>query len=229
MPRTIAFNVVNLLFNGQNWWFNTLVALSFVLGIFLFVRNSSESFQVMFVITSLWMIIELHKLTMVYLPSRYLVSYYFAAGLMSSTVLAEALSKQGYTIIHSRAGLVMLILFLAGNIYQYAEIFQRRTFNVQAINNYFSSIIKNPDQPVLGVWSTNATWDCKARCIPVWKDFMNDKDVFNHFHPQAILSEPNEDESNHAFSSQGIDLKAMADSSRTFEIGRWEVNVHWFH
>jgi len=58
---------------------------------------------------------------------------------------------------------------------------------------------------------------------------MNDKDVFTRFRPQVILSEPNEDESNHASSSQGIDLKAMADSTRSFRIGKWDVDAHWYH
>ncbi len=227
IPRTVAFNIIHVLFSAQDWWFNLLVVACFVMGIFLFIKSSSESFKVLFVITSLWMIIECHKLAMIYLPSRYIVSYYFAAGMMSSVVLAEAVKKEVVRVAIQRIAMVLVLLFLAGNLYYLKEIFQRRTFQVEAINNYFSVTIKNPSQPVLGVWSTNATWDCKARCIPVWRDFMNDKDVFNQFHPQAILSEPNEDESNRAFISRGIDLKAVSDSSRSFQIGKWEVIVYW--
>jgi len=203
------------------------VVVCFILGVFLFIKSNSESFKVLFVITSLWMILECHKLAMIYLPSRYLVSYYFAAGMMSSVVLAEALKKEIVRVAIQRIALVFLLFFLAGNLYNLKEIFQRRTFQVEAINNYLSVTIKDPAEPVLGVWSTNATWECKARCIPVWKDFMNDEDVFKQFHPQAILSEPNEDESNRAFVSQGIDLKAASDSSRSFQMGKWEVIVYW--
>jgi hypothetical protein len=56
---------------------------------------------------------------------------------------------------------------------------------------------------------------------------MNDKDVINRFHPQAILSEPNEDESSQAFSSQGINLKQLSDSTHEFQPGRWSVIVYW--
>lgn len=227
MPQTIGFNIIHVLFTQQNWWFHLLSVLCFAIGIYVF-RKSSEFFRAMFVVSSLWLVVEVHKLTMVYLPSRYLVSFYFAEGLMSSVVLTETLRRETGLIV-SRASLCILIAFIAFNSFYYTKIFERRTFGVEAINHYFSAAIKDSSQPILGVWSTNATWDCKARCIPVWKDFMNDKDVFTRFRPQVILSEPNEDESNHAFSSQGIDLKAMADSTRSFRIGKWDVDAHWYH
>lgn len=227
MPGTIGFNIIHVLFTEQNRWFHVLSAACFIMGLFHF-RKHGESFRALFVICSLWLLIEGHKLTMVYLPSRYLVSFYFAEGLMSSVVLTETLRRDTGVMV-MRASLCILMAFMAFNSIHYTKIFERRTFGVEAINRYFSATIKNPSQPILGVWSTNATWDCKARCIPVWKDFMNDKDVFNRFRPQVIISEPNEGESNQAFSSQGIDLKAIADSTRSFRIGKWEVDAHWYH
>jgi hypothetical protein len=124
-------------------------------------------------------------------------------------------------------GIVITALFLIANSIHYSFLLGRRTYNIEAINNYFSSVLKNSHQPVMGPWAPTATWDCKARCIPVWKNFMNDKDIINRFHPQAILSEPNEDESNQAYSSQGINLNQLADSTREFELGRWNVIVYW--
>lgn len=227
IPYTILFNITYILFSGQTWWFNSLVTICFFIGVFVFVRSHDAHFKILFMLSCLWMFIELHKTTMLYLPARYLVSYYFAAGLMCSIVLRQMLLfKIQYTLLR-RIGIALLILFFIGNSIHYGFLFERRSYHIQEVNRYLSSTLKNPDQPVMGVWGTNTTWDCKARTIPVWKDFMNDKDLFNRFHPQAILSEPDEGESNHAYSSQGIKLQEIADSSRAFQIGKWSVIVYW--
>jgi hypothetical protein len=104
---------------------------------------------------------------------------------------------------------------------------KRREFKIEAINRYFSAAIRNIDQPIVGPWAPSATWDCKARSIPVWRDYMNDKDLLNRLHPQAIITEPNQAESNEAYQSQGIDLGLISDSARPFRIGRWTVIVYW--
>ena len=124
-------------------------------------------------------------------------------------------------------GFGIAILFLIANSLQYSFLLQRRTYHIEAINQYLSATLKKRDQPVMGPWAPTATWDCKAKCIPVWKDFMNDKDLINRFHPQAILSEPDESESNQAYSSQGINLAQLADSTHSFQLGRWQVIVYW--
>ena len=224
LPATTAFNIIHSLFSAQAWWFNTLVIICFALGIFIYRKGSNRNFRILFVLSTLWVIVECSKLTMLYLPSRYLVGYYFAAGFMCSVVVLELHAQKQLV---GRTGLAIMLLFVTANGIQYAQVFERRAFSIQAINNYFSSAIKNSSRPVMGPWSPSSTWDCRARCIPVWKNFMNDKDLFNRFHPQAIISEPNESESNGAYSSQGIDLKQLSDSSRNFHLGRWEVTVYW--
>ncbi len=231
IPKSVVFNTIHVLFNPQNWWLNSLVAICFVAGIFLYRNKGSHEFKIMFILTSLWLLLELHKLAMIYLPSRYLVSYYFAGGLMSSVVIQELLASKKQMPFARRflypAAIAIVLLFAAANILDYAALLNRRTYQVEAINNYFSATIKNESQPIMGPWSPSATWDCKARCIPVWKDFMNDTDIINRFHPQVILSEPDEAESNQAYSSQGMSLEAISDSSRRFTIGRWIVVAYW--
>jgi len=231
IPKTIAFNIIHILFSEQTWWFNSLALICFLSGISLFRKGVDYKFKIMFVLSSLWMLIELHKLSMIYLPSRYLVGYYFAAGLMCTVVLHQLIflrtQETSLSNFFFRIGFAITALFFIANSIHYSFLLQRRTYNIEAINSYFSSLLRNSEQPVMGPWAPTATWDCKARCIPVWKDFMNDKDVINRFHPQAILSEPNEDESNQAYSSRGISLKQLSDSTREFPLGRWRVIVYW--
>jgi hypothetical protein len=227
MPRTIGFNLVYVLFSQQQWWFHVLSAMCAVLGLRLF-KSAGESFRIFFLITLIWLLIESHKLTMVYLPARYQAGFYFAEGLLSSVVLAEVIRMNTQTrLLFRQAGWLLLLAFAAGNGINYAALVERRAYRIEEINRYFSETIKDRSRPVLGVWSTTATWESRARTIPVWNNFMNDQDVLNQFQPLAILSEPDEGESNQAFSSKGIRLAEWADSTRTFQIGKWVVNVHW--
>ena len=231
IPKTIGFNILHTVFSGQTWWFNSLALICFLTGIYIYRKNEDQNFRILFPISSLWMVIELHKLSMIYLPSRYLVSYYFAAGLMCSVVLLRVISISGEKTSSLKflrlMGVGMAILFIIANSLQYTLLLQRKTYHIEAINQYFSATLKTRDQPVMGPWAPAATWDCKAKCIPVWKDFMNDKDLINRFHPQAIHSEPDESESNQAYSSQRINLLQLSDSTRTFQLGRWDVIVYW--
>jgi hypothetical protein len=228
MPRTFAFNIIHFLFNASNGWFNGLVLLCGLSGILIYRRSTHSAFKILFVLATVWTVIELHKFTMIYLPSRYWVSYYFAAGLLCSVVIAELLFSPASSRPRMKmAGWVLLIFFFAGNSIQYFFILERRTYDIKNINRYLAATVKKSAGPVLGVWSTSAAWDSKARAIPVWNNFMNDVDALNRFQPQAILSEPDEDESNRAFASKGIHLASMADSTRKFQVGRWEVMVCW--
>ena len=227
IPYTILFNITYVLFSGQTWWFNSLVAICFFIGAFVFIRSQDTNFKILFMLGCLWMFIELHKISMLYLPSRYLVSYYFAAGLMCSVVLRQMLLFKIQHRILRRIAVALLTLFFIGNSIYYGLLLGRRSYHIQEVNDYFASTLKNTNQPVMGVWGANTTWDCRARTIPVWRDFMNDKDIINRFHPQAIVSEPDEAESNQAYSAQGIKLQEIADSSRAFEVGKWKVIVYW--
>ncbi|MEO5675843.1 MAG: hypothetical protein ABIQ74_14470 [Chitinophagales bacterium] len=233
IPKTIGFNIVYVLFGDQAWWFNTGVLACLISGILLYKSSSDKVFKVMFALSSIWVLMELHKLSMIYLPSRYLVSYYFAAGLMCSTVLLKLISyKEPGKVLASYffvAGLSLTAFFFIANTIHFTLLLERRTFSIEAINDYFSSALKNPEQPVMGPWAPAVTWNSKARCIPVWKDFMNDKNIVQILHPQAILSEPDEAESNKAYSSQGMKPELLSDSSRTFQIGRWSVIVYWMN
>jgi hypothetical protein len=233
IPRTVAFNTIFILFGGRQWIFNTLVILSFMLGCYCWKKTSDLSFRFLFISATVWLVLECHKLSMIYLPARYLVSYYFAGGFMSSLVLAKILftTKIDFTSTIANKNLKYCALFLTAifilnNSMSYVQLVNERQFQIKRINSYFSTTVKDDRSLIMGPWSPSFNWNSRAYCKPVWRDFMNDNAILAQ-HPLAIISEPGEEESNQAYSSQGLILSEHADSIRTFNVGRWTVNVYW--
>ena len=122
--------------------------------------------------------------------------------------------------------ILLIGCFLIGNFYEYLSILQRRQYSILYINQYFSNTFQDKNSVVLGAWAPSLTWDSKVISKPVWNHYINDTNILEQ-HPRVIISEPDEAESNQAYSSHGINLAAHADSIRSFTIGKWNVNVFW--
>lgn len=229
IPKTIAFNIVFVLFGRNSWMFNSLVLISFLVGCVMWIKVKDQTFRFFFSTCTLWVLIELHKLTMTYLPSRYVVSYYFAAGLLSVIVIAKMIfinkSERQVFRFQKYCGVTLLLLFLFTNSISYISLLSSRQYSILEANNYFTNTL-NEDQLAMGPWTPSLTWDSKAICKPVWLNFMNDKNIFGK-NPNVILSEPDEDDSNQAYSDQGINLTQHADSIHSFTIGHWIINAYW--
>ncbi|MEP7129124.1 MAG: hypothetical protein ABI729_09665 [Chitinophagales bacterium] len=227
LPKTVAFNIVKVLFSTSNWISNTLFFACFITGCYLWNKNTDARYKILFAISTCWVFLEFHKLTMIYLPARYLVSYYFAAGFLSAVVISQLIFHQYKNAKLRYSGIALLSLFLLANAFDYFSLLVNRQFNIRNANNYFSeSLSNNDDAVVLGPWAPSLTWDSRAISKPVWYHFMNDQDILQQ-NPALIISEPDEAESNQAYSQQGIELAAHADSIRSFKIGRWEVMAYW--
>jgi hypothetical protein len=151
-------------------------------------------------------------------------------GLIMSIILVSfvlyPVGKKPY-LLKYMAGLITIAL-LSLNVWQYVESLQRRTFAIRDAKLYMAQHLDKHDL-VLGAWAPALTWESKARSIPVWNHFLNDEDPIHTFHPKAIVTETDEQDAEQTWSQQGIDLVAMADSSRTFRIGYWDVVVYWMN
>ncbi|MBA3648337.1 MAG: hypothetical protein H0W62_07280 [Chitinophagales bacterium] len=232
IPKIMLSNIKNLLLNPQGRLYNALSFITVIFGFFLWKRSVHSQFKILFPLLLVWLLLELHKLTMTYLPSRYLVSYYFVAGLLSSVVIAELIfhlqNEKKFFLSFSRfIGGSLLILFTTINLYELGQLYHRRTYAIRDINNYFSTSFKKNSAIMIGPWAPSLGWESDAITKPVWRNFMNDKNIFNAIHPDVILSEPDEEESNHAYVSQGIRLAEYADSIRSFQVGKWKINAYW--
>jgi hypothetical protein len=209
--------------------FTGVFCLSFLAGIIFTFRSASRRFRFLFIALTCWLLVELHKLTMTYLPSRYLVSLFFCMGMIIVVALREMLVLSGtYKTTYAARIIVVLVVLLLGiqHLYDYASSWKRRTFSISAMDDYLSHY-DFAERPVLGAWAPSACWKNTAITLPVWKDYFNDTAVFKQFTPRVIIAENDEGDSEKAFESRHISLREHADSARTFLVNRWTVTIYW--
>jgi len=204
------------------------VVLSFT-GLVLLFKKSSVRFSYLFVAFACWFMVELHKLTLLYLPTRYLISFYFAMGMVMSVVLLELFRLKGrswYLVTAKVMIALVLMSFVIRNASSYYETYKRRTFVIKELDNYFARFDFG-EKPVMGTWAPSLTWKSRALTYPVWMNFMNDKDIINKYSPAVIIAEHDEEDSNQAYSLQGIDLNSLADSVKTVQVNAWTLKIYW--
>jgi hypothetical protein len=106
------------------------------------------------------------------------------------------------------------------------QAYDRRTYEVKNINNYLLNYDwKN--RTIAGAWAPTFTWGTEAKVLPVWKGFTPEKDYLKRIAPTLVIAEPGEHDSEGFFRDNGIDLTAVSDSSRTFELWRFQLKFFW--
>ena len=234
-PKTweyIRFNTTHYMLTEVNRVFSATFLVSLALGIFFLTRKSSSHFPVLFSATLIWFLLEFHKLTMVYLPTRYQVSLFAAMGMLIAVVLlelfqGESLSRTGPWKPAMRSAVAIWVsVFFFLNMLDYAAALENRTYSLREANRYLASTLEKEDKAI-GAWAPSLTWDAGCISFPVWGGFLNDEEPIERFRPTAVISEPDEQDSEQAYKKQGIDLAAVSDSVKTFRIGSWKVSVFW--
>jgi hypothetical protein len=228
MWEYIHFNLDYHFIKGWIQWFCYFFLILLVAGFFILNKTPSKRYPVLFFSSLAWFFLELHKLTMAYLPTRYQVSLFVSMGLLISVVSHELLTvsfKRGRMLVRTAAvAIISIIVFI--NIYNYTDTLQHRTYSISETNEYLARSL-GPDDIVLGAWAPSLTWSSKSRALPVWNNFLNYEDPVNTFKPGVIIAEIDEQDSEQAWSGQGINLREIADSSRTVRIGQWDLVIYW--
>lgn len=170
--------------------------------------------------SSIWLLIEMHKLSVLHLPSRYLVPAFLAV-----TVCTVALLEQIDFSRLKRVGMVTSLLTLVIGLYYTSQAYNRRSFAIRDMNNFVASVTQ-PDRFVLGSWAATACWESKNVTMPVWENYFNDWGFMEKYHPQAIITEVDERDAEQIYTKRGVDLKAQSDSVKIFTIGNWQVCVN---
>ncbi|MCU0370288.1 MAG: hypothetical protein MUC31_02645 [Bacteroidales bacterium] len=224
----IRFNLSYHFLKGWVQWFIYFFITLIIIGFIMLRHKVTRQYPVQFFSSLVWVLLELHKLTMVYLPTRYQVSLFASIGLLMSVVLREIMLWQapGINKILKVLAITILISMTAINGYQYVDTVRHRTYVIRDTNEYMAGILKQDDL-VLGAWAPSLTWGSKSRAIPVWNHFLNYQDPVNTFLPRAIIAETDEQDSEQAFSSQGINLQEFSDSTKTVRIGQWKMVIYW--
>lgn len=171
-----------------------------------------------------WLILELHHGLLVNPPTRYLLPLYFAC----LAVVAFALSEFATSGFRKKAVWASLIILGGYNLSNYAESLNRRTFQIQEVQEHLSQFnLKN--ETIIGVWGTTLAAESEARSIPIWYEFNPKENPISAYKPRIVFSEHNESESGEAYILRGIDLAAEADSMKQFDLWRYKVNLYWLH
>ncbi len=222
-----------LVWNEYNTWFTSAFALSLPVGI-LYLFRSSHRLRHLLMVSGLWLIFESHKMIILYLPTRYSLSLFMAMALWMSIVICMALDnipaveKLKTISLNIAAGLLILTPALLGNTFNFKRLLNGRTFNSQSIiHNYENQDFNG--QTIVGVWATSLIWNPTAHVIPVWKNFLNDDEILEKVKPPLIITEENEADSEQVFSSRGIDLKAISDSSAQYQYGKYKVEFYFMN
>ena len=223
----IRFNLAYHFFQGWLQWFIYLFLLLIIPGFYFLKKSKSIRYPVLFISSLVWFLLELHKLTMVYLPTRYQVSTLVSMGLIMSLVLNELLSlKWNVKSSFLKLSAVAAIAIITGiNLYNYFDTLQHRTYEIRNANDYLAQNL-NKEDVVLGAWAPSLTWKSGSRALPVWNHFLNYKDAVQKYNPSVIIAEYDEQDSEQAWKSQGIDLNMISDPVKTVRIGHWDVVIY---
>lgn len=207
----------------------TLFYFTFPIGLLLCFKDVAIPYKKIFIGLSLWLFLEFHKLTMMYLPTRYLVSMIFCMAAINSVVIFEILrivfsTKKYHKLLFLPVSVIAIVLFF--NFKNYQDAYFRRTFDIRKINHYFAQY-DFEDQLIIGAWAPSLTWKTKAKTYPVWGNYFNDQNILSKQKPTIIISELDEADSSQAYHSQNIDIDQHADSIRYFQIHKFKLKVLW--
>jgi hypothetical protein len=221
-------NLKRAFFSSHELPFTVFFLLALLAGPFLFQKERLR-YKVGYLLILLWFFLELHKLGIRWVPTRYLISFYMMMGAMIAWVAMEAylrfFRRKGNKIWVFYSIAVSLLVFFHGR--NLIVLWEQRSSNITEIRNDISPRLHN-GRYAIGSWAPSLTWGSKVRTIPVWKDYLNDTDIINLYHPQLIITEEDEGDVNGLFRDRGIDLKGEADSVEYRQVGKWKLVLYWF-
>ena len=202
--------------------FLIILICAFVL---LIIKRKKSPCSALFIFSFVWILFELHKLPLLYLPYRYIISLICAAGVFISAMYFDLffrLPKLKYFF------LFIAIAFGIYNLKFNYDAFNRRTYQLMTVNKYLAKYdLKN--KPVIGPWASSVCWENKAITFPVWYNYFNWKDPIKKYRPAIVVTEIDELDSDFAYKNAGIDLKKASDSCRVFDVCRYKLVVYWIH
>ncbi len=218
------FNYRNFLWvTGLKIYWILLIVSCIILTLLLSrYKHIRTSLSLLFVIS--WIILEIHKLPMVYFPTRYFLSLIYAAGFFVAFIFS--MMYHHYKIWGAYLVLSISLLVVLNNTFINYDIYKTRTYDLKKLNNYLGQFTFD-DRPVIGPWAPSCCWQNNARTFPVWNNYFNDIDPVKTNNPRIIISEHDEEESDRTYRSQGIDLSGISDSIREFDVWRYQLKIYW--
>jgi hypothetical protein len=228
-----AWEQTKLFFDRKQniWLFRAFATGLFLLPLnYFFSRNRERLLLSLLVLT--WAMAECHKLTMWFVPSRYLSPLLFSWGIFASLQFAWAIEyaiargKRLYALPAILAGVVFLITGIK-HMDNAIFLFKNRTFAIRDINRTLKDeSLEN--RVAAGPWAPTLARETGAKVIPVWDSYFNHEETFDRFYPKVVIAEWDEADSGGAFRKQGISLKEKADSISEVQVGNYRLLIYFF-
>lgn len=216
--------------NSRILFFSYLITIG--LGCVHVYNSRKKDFALLFTISLVWSLVELHKIFILYVPTRYLISTYFSQGFLVSIVLAEfvfsaSLAKPNrfYQRFKKLIGVFMLTILFFSSSFQLYTLYRTRTFSMKEAGEYLTKNY-NGQGSILGVWGTSLGWELPARTLPIWKDYHYDVKALKIYPPAFIITEWNQEDSGEALISAGINPDELSESRKDFEIGHYKLFIY---
>lgn len=194
-----------------------------VAAVFFIIKRKRTPLSIIALFSIIWVVIEIHKIPGIYIPYRYLISMFFAAGVFIASVysaFAFHFKKMAILIF------IIAIIFGIYNFNYYFDSVRSRTYCLTSVNDYMARYdLKN--KSVIGPWASSVCWKSKSTTFPVWNKYLNWEDPIKKFKPVAIVSEIGETDSDLAYKSQGIILDSISDSCRVFNVWNTKIGIFW--
>jgi len=191
--------------------------------VFFILKRKKAVHSTIAIFSLIWIVFELHKIPMKYLPNQYLLSLFFATGLFTASIYSELViyfRKFRYIFFG------MALLICVYNLSWYVGAYKQRTFQLREINNYLSSFDLK-DKTIIGPWAASVTWKSNSKTLPVWDNYFNWKDPITNYKPTIVITESDERDSDAAYKNHGIDLNQISDSCKTFDVWNYKLALYW--
>jgi hypothetical protein len=171
----------------------------------------------------IWTLAELHKMGMLYLPQRYLLDLYVAAGFFAAAVLYQFIEKGKVIKIAMLSAVIIVLLF---NSWYNVEAYNRRSWQLQAANDYLQNFDWK-DRVVAGAWAPSVTWGTAAQTMPVWAGITDAKLLQESNLPAMIVMEFDQADSELFYDQNNFDLEAHTDSMKVFNVWKYHLELRW--
>jgi hypothetical protein len=191
--KVVKENYRTFFYSEEVKYVTYLFYFSVLLTPLVWIKRKSLHFGYVIICVVLWLLLESGKLTTYWVPGRYLMTPVMAMLLYISIVLSEIflIAKKERTIfsISARAmGLIVVLIVVGCNTYQYLEKFGERKYLIRNINNILKTSME-PGATIIGPWAPTFSWDCRARSVPVWANFLNDDSPIEKYKPAVVVAD----------------------------------------
>lgn len=222
---TVNFNFNTRFLRDGLCVIDILLPISMIIAVFLLFVKRDIKLKVPILFGFIWLFVELNKVIITNVPTRYCLSLFFASIFFISFVITEMSSYKKYLF---KAVLFIILLVCIYQLSFSYKAYHRRTYVVQKINNYLNTC-NIGEQVIIGGWAPTLAGNTKALTLPVWNHYFGSHDPIHTYKPRMVISEFDETDSDHAYSSQGIDLKSIADSSKAVKINKYILKLYWIN